>query len=315
MPKTRCIDFYADYGQTTLLLSVALHSLQKHYDGAIHVVHGANLPQWYQDILRKHNRISVQSSDQRYAGAAGKGGEHQAYNVRPMVQKTIPFDTRVMYDCDHVFVKPLNPELFDYVEKYGIGSWGFTVAQLRWSGRNKAQYVAEAIKSLGLPCDVPLQPMAGSCVGTAKGSEALVDEWLKNLETFAQSKNGWLASKYVDQHSLSYTMQCHKIPIGDYKWSYSGQSAYQSDLKPIPEGAMAIHFGRGRYRKREADHIFAQALGEAVRADFLGLKTEFHRYAESHSQIRGYGVRIAKEYKPHAELFTELMRGIKAPGI
>jgi hypothetical protein len=206
-----------------------------------------------------------------------------------MVHKEIPFSTRVMFDADHVFINPPDEqELFGYVERHGLGSYGFPITSLRGSGQSKAEAVANEIRSLGLPCNTKLlQPSYGNCVGSVAGSEDLIDFWLRHMDLFTKSKNRWLASKFCDQHSLSYTMFVHNIPVGSWKCSYSGQQKSQKDINPPPP-AFAIHFGHGRYAHAAADHVYAKELAMVLQEDFMGMMTEIKRYNLAHPALQEF---------------------------
>jgi hypothetical protein len=304
---TKCINFYLDFGPPTLLLAVALHSLKKYYNGNIHVVYGTSVPAWFVDIMKQHPQISTQASTHVVSGASG---HIHAYNVRPQVHLDMPFDVSIMYDCDHVFVRPVPDSLFDYASQHGLGSYGFNTEQLRRHGQWKTEKTAKAIQSIGLPCPDSLQPSAGSCVCSMRTKEGreMVKFWDDHIKLFVKHPETPLGSKFADQHALSYAMQRYGVPMGDYHYSYSGQLASQADIKPIPEGVIAIHFGHGRFKKREADHVFAQELGEAIQADFMGLSTEIKRYADAHDQYRVYAKRMSVEYEPHKAVFAETLK-------
>jgi len=323
---TRGLAFYTDHGQPTLLLTAALYSLRKYYGGPVHIIYGPHTPEWFVAILKGHGKISLAPATEIYTGSSVRDSLQKfllaaGLGTRLRAHKIIPFDTRVMYDCDHIFVRPLDAGVFDMVEQHGMASFGLSLEQLGEFNRTKTMKVAEDIRALGLPCAPQLQPGYASCLGTTASNSALIDEVLHYLEIFDKSGSGRLHSKFADQHALAYTMQRHGIPIGSDRWSYSGQSALMFDLKSragvrrLPEGAMAIHFAHGRYKKNQSDHIFAHALGDAIQANFLELNTEWLRYAEAHPDVRKYGARLAKEYAPHSKLFTELMQRLKSNAV
>lgn len=286
-----------------MLLAVALHSLEKHYSGNTHIVYGTSVPPWFIDILKKYPKVSLQPSTHK---AAGSGHIH-AYNVRPQVHLDMPFDVRVMFDCDHVFVGPVKESMWEYASQHGLGSFGWPLNMIRWSGRIKAEKVAMAVRAIPLPCVSPLPPSAGNCVCSRKGGEEMIRYWDDQIKLFVQQKS-CLGSKFADSHALSYALHHHKVPIGDWRVSYSGQVASQSDIRVIPQDITAIHFGHGRFKRREADHVYGKELGEAIQKDFLGLSSEIRRYAEAHPDLKVYGARMVAEKSPNHEIIQRALK-------
>ena len=216
-----------------------------------------------------------------------------------------------MFDCDHVFIKPMENGVFEHVEQFDMSCFGFEVEHLRRMAIQKSTEVAAEIQAIGLPCDKVLQPSIGSCLGSTIQGAKLLDEWEEFILKFAASKKRMLTTKFVDQHALSYVMWRNKIPIGDNRYSYSGQVANQSDIKPPPADVMSIHFCHGRFMKRGADHIYGTTLGEAIKSDFLGLNTEIKRYLAIHRPLLAYGPRLAIEHPTHGAVFAAAMKRAK----
>ena len=321
MKNTRCICFYLDFQQPIMLLPVALYSLEKNYAGDIHVAYGANVPEWLVAILKGHKRISTLLTTTKgsccktcarcHKNKAAEEGKAGLAHCCPQNHLDIPFATRVMYDCDHVFIKPLTDGIFEHVERYGLACFGLQPAQLRWSGKIKAESVAKEIKALGLPCADLLPPSIGACLGSTDVDKHLLEEWEHYINVFAHTSGPMLTAKYVDQHALSYVMWRNKIEIGTDKYSYSGQVTSQADINPPREDVVAIHFAHGRFWKRGADHIFGETFGEAIQQDFLGLQTENKRYTATQQLAKAYFTRQAGEHKTQSAAFTKALQGIQ----
>jgi hypothetical protein len=282
---TQGICFYVDYLKYSILCSVAIHSLCKHYDGAIHVIHGEHCPKAFLWGLKRQKRVTYAPANQEVRKAARGiplGRLRECWYRKPYLHLESPFDVTLMYDSDHVFVSEFDMNAFELIEQFNLASF-HTRPMSAKSYRTKARRVRYVLRDRKYLFHYPAN---GGCVGSVKGS-GVVEIWCRNMEKILshESRVANTLSRVADEYSLAYTLQKFG-GMGDAKWSCGADRA---DAVTI-----GIHYVRKGYL---GDALFQTALKQAVDEEFLGL----HKLRPSAMEQYASWVR-AKHEKRHKQL-------------
>ena len=116
---SRGITFFTDWTSPLPLLAVALHSLEKFYQGEIHVLYGENTPPFFIEELKQNKRIGASLFILPYEKVEWVNAVwRKCWYLKPIIHKSAPFDLNMVYDCDHVFVGDFDESIFDLDQKW-----------------------------------------------------------------------------------------------------------------------------------------------------------------------------------------------------
>lgn len=244
------IVFFLDGRDYAPLLVTAMYTLRKNYSGGVHVFLGPNDT----GVVECHLEQSKMPFSRVPAlSDIGNGHRQQCWNTKPVVHKHSPFDVTVVYDIDHIFVRPLEEELFLWVQHYGLLSMRTEVVMPRKT-RNR---ICSAMGSK----PISMQRTNGGCVGSVRGSD-LIEQWSDALEKIADY-GLWLA----DEYALAYVMAKNGIPVRGWQYSCGARRAHHIRH----QGEMAYHLINKAWRSAA---MYRNALREAIEEDFLGIGSD-----------------------------------------
>lgn len=275
--KKAGICFFTDYRLPVPLLVVALHSLQKNFNGNIHVVCGKDTPKFFILELEKQDRITFEKTILKYPSRRDIVRIQRCFNIKPQIHKICPFKVNMVYDCDHLFVNKFDLSVFDLIRSHELISFHYPKEERLRKSNRRAWKRTKILKQYGMEVDF-LWPMNGGCVGSVKDSP-LIDEWVDTLDIMI-NLGSHIFRRLPDEYSLSYVMGRHNIPIGDQKWSYSVKKEDASDAEDMIRKVIAIHFPRWRYSR---SRIYKKAVKEARGVNFLGFADKYSQYAVCNS--------------------------------
>lgn len=268
---TQGICFFSDYRLPVPLLAIALYSLRKHYSGNVHVVYGADTPDFFVHELKKSGVCSFQKTDLKFRASVGLARIQRCFNVKPKIHLLCPYDVNMMYDCDHLFTNPFDESAFDIIKKHGLIS--FHDLNQGVTSRHRAKRRTQILNNLGMKTSF-LRVVNGGCVGSTKDSP-LITEWIDTLNKMLELKHH-IFTRLPDEYSLSYVMGQHNVPLGDFKWSYCVKPGEESRVQDKAEKLIGIHFPHGRYFKVP---FYIEKAKEAKAANFLSLSSRYQDYA------------------------------------
>ena len=265
------IIFFTDWDSAVPLLIVALHSLEKHYSGNIHVFYGPNTPAIFQHALQKNRRITSQLVIPNYNAISCGENRKKCWLIKPELHNQCPFDVNLIYDCDHVFINKIDETIFAPIIKNGLTSYTMSPSQSgAWRGRRNQLRTRIIKNELRLPIQNTIPTVNGGCVGSVKGTP-LIKEWGSVMTRFALCRNGWLDT-IPDEFSLGYILSKYNLTHGDEKYS---RIISHKNPNPYIQEAFAIHLVGYSY---EHNSCFKKALLDAFHADYMSIRTHWEIY-------------------------------------
>jgi hypothetical protein len=260
---SRGLCFYIDHDSPTLPLAVALWTLRKNYSGDVCVIVGRHTSVKFSDSLAREG-ISVVKSEVEFPAQPAFPCVQCWLNKILIHRDEMPFDTGIMYDCDHLFLRQFEDAAFDLVEENGLMSFHRKLGEVRGS----KLYGAEGI--LG---KLPKMPKVnGGCVGSVRKSP-LIEEWAKVAKKMMTGQGKLIV--HADEYALSYVTGSHKIDLGDQKWSYTvARRQNLDDVENNPE-ILATHYPMRRFALSPS---WLGAFREAFSGNWLNLKTDCKMY-------------------------------------
>jgi hypothetical protein len=268
------ICFYNQYDAPLPLLVVCLHSLERNYDGDIHVVMGDETPKWFIELAKKNDRITISFSSSMNVHDGLKKSQN-CWNSKPLIHMELPFDVNLLYDCDSIFVKRFDNSVFDAIKEKRLASLHHTRLQLPERSQARGEARGRAIKKcLGEDIDY-LPPINGGCVGSVKGSSNdLLKQWRDDIDRLINSSIRRLR-RVPDEYALSLTMVRNGIPVEGREWSYVPLTRNLSDVEQVFPGIMSVHFSNRKYPK---SRHFKEAMLMAIKDDYMGLGSLHDKY-------------------------------------
>lgn len=255
--KSEGICFYVDFGGYCSILAVALHSLEKHFDGHIHVIHGEQIPTFFRTALRNNKRITYSKVANR---AKYPGKTSRAIWFRKVhVHNELPFETAILYDCDHVFTERWDPIAFDIVKDAGLMSFHWDMR-----ARDHARFYRQARAIRRVTGDNKYRDhwgANGGCVGSVRGT-TLIADWIDVMDALCRHRESILIPAY-DEHALSYIITTNGRQVASGRYSCQWKD-------PRKQQALAVHMMMGAYR---VDKIYRDAFLEAWKDDYMGLQS------------------------------------------
>lgn len=277
--NSRGILFYINFAGPTPLLPVALHSLSKYYDGDIHVLYGEQIDQWMIDQLKKCDRITHSFHKKKLTGI-GKQRWRISILEKPYLYYSSPFNTTLFYDCDHLFLRPMDMSIFDEIEEYGlvnpIEDYGDPIA--------KQDRVCKAAHDLyGRDLNKVLSRSMGGCVGILRGTA--VNDRLVQVQKDLMNYPG--RNIFSDEHALSLVLE-ESGKVLDVKWSWTYKQNKHNPKRDhgligMPDNLIALHFAHKRYA---ISKMWRDAYLDAREQNVLGLDDCWEKYWECNVHVR-----------------------------
>lgn len=253
--KTRGILFYHNYDITDQL-SVALYSLRKYYDDAIHVTLGPSVPDPLVQLFNNQDDVSFNKIDAYYYTDFPRRGfntRRKEWCQKPFIIRDSPFDLTLYYDCDHIFFRKFDMSIFDEIDKHELIT-PVPCAQPRRSRNIKSEF-----RQIGIEFDT-VQRFNGGCIGLKKDTK-LLEKVVEKIPVLMDAP-GRILRRNPEEFSFSFTINSGYGSIVDPKWS----SNYGS--KPSKEeNNIAIHYSMGRFKR---DPRWFELLEKVKEENYLG---------------------------------------------
>lgn len=276
------ISFYVQYSLPVPLLAVALYTLERNYNGNIHVICGDQAPRWFESELRVNQSITAERLTKIYWPEPPSRKYKACWYTKPYLHDVLPFEVNLMYDCDTLFVSRFDMSIFDKIQRDGLVNCHHRDKDTPEITQAKVRKRTVTVNdSLGL--DLPLLfGVNGGCVGSARGGE-LITEWQERMvQLYNTPSRRW---RVADEYALAITMALHGLEPDNPRWHYTPFSRRQQHVDQVIDeqpDLIAVHMSQYRYR---GSQYFARAITEAVADDYMGIRTNWKKYAECNDYV------------------------------
>ena len=268
------ICFYVQYAYPLPLLAVCLHSLEKYYNGNVHVVMGDETPDWFVKLIKRNRRVeySHAASMKKYRRAKQS---RNCWTTKPLIHRILPYDENLLLDCDCIFVGNFDPFIFKLISEKKLASFGHNRKELPAESIRRSKIKAKMINSV-LNENIDFLPsINGGCVGSAKGdAEPFIAEWINNIDRIVATHHRYL-SQLADEYGLSLMMLKHGISVEGSRWNYVPIEKNQSDVKIEEKKLISIHFANKKYLYSP---LYLPAVESAISENYMDLASRFNEY-------------------------------------
>lgn len=276
---SRGILFYVNFSNPLPLLPAALYSLSKYYDGDIHVLYGKQVADWFVKELEKSDRLTC-SYHKKVLTKIGKKRWRVSILEKPYLYYNSPFEATLFYDCDHIFLKPMDCSIFDDIEKYQfvnpIEDYGKPITK-------HSRILRIAHDLYGRDSDKTLSRSMGGCVGIMRGSD--VHDKLVKIQDEIMNYPG--RNMLSDEHAISLLLEEHgKVMDPKWSWAYKQKKhcpRRDTGLDGMPDNLIALHYAHKRYA---ISKLWRDAFLEAREHNVLGLDDLWDKYYECNNHVR-----------------------------
>ena len=292
----RGVLFYVTGEKPLPELVVAYHSLRHHNpDINVHFTLGPVIPTWFVAYLKKTNISYNVIEDYYHKSRTNTVTKSFVWCQKPYVIAKSPFRHTLYYDCDHMFLGKIDPQIWMHIEKYSLVTG---MGEGRIPSRRNFLVWRDAFNSLFIPPYSPLSKshlssywrVNGGCIGVDTHKQERILGWIKTMNTILNSN---ITNRRVfvsgDEVGLSMYLNAVRNVAGggwtEDRYSYN-YHPYDDVVTEFPKDAVAIHLSRSQYQANDIRrHIWTAFWREAMRKNTLGVKDLFRQYSSCNGVV------------------------------